>query len=264
MKKIFTTITIILLIFTKASFAKTEGAYIGLDITRNKNNATTSQIEGPEKVSYLNLKSSDSSFGFGINSGYAFNINNFYIAPNLLLQVPNSKLQANNQSKYTSKYKISGYTEYDSYEEQNIAWQQILKINSRFAVKSDFGYDFNKIFSAYIPIGYNIFNYTLKTNNYYTLSEYYIYQGSRGGEYTHDEIIYKNRARGNSGSFFYGIGFKINATDKFSFNLEYNKTSVDFKSNTILLAPYYDRKLKIKTKTKTDIDIIKAGIAYHF
>ena len=262
MKKNFTIIAGILLVLAKASFAKTEGAYIGLDITRNKNNATTSQIEGPEKVSYLNSKSSDSSFGFGINSGYAFNINNFYIAPNLLLQVPNSKLQANNQLKYTLKYKIS-----ENYEEQNtdsIAWQQILKINSRFAVKSDFGYDFNKIFSAYIPIGYNIFNYTLKTNNYYTLNEYYIYQGSLASGHTYDEIIYKNRARGNSGSFFYGIGFKINATDKFSFNLEYNKTSVDFKSNTILLAPYYDRKLKIKTKTKTDIDIIKAGIAYHF
>lgn len=263
MKKIFTTITIALLILTKSSFAKTEGAYIGLDITRNKNNATTSQIEGPEKVSYLSSKSNDSSFGFGINSGYAFNINNFFIAPSLLLQVPNSKLQANNKSQYTSKYKINEYN--DFYEEQNITWQQILKINSRFALKSDFGYDFNKIFSAFIPIGYNISNYTLKTNNYYTLSEYNISKGVvRDYEHTDDEIIYKNRARGNSGSFFYGIGFKINATDKFSFNLEYNKTSVDFKSNTILLTPYYDRKLKIKTKTKTDIDIIKVGIAYHF
>lgn len=64
MKKNFTIIAGILLVLAKASFAKTEGAYIGLDITRNKNNATTSQIEGPEKVSYLNSKSSDSSFWF--------------------------------------------------------------------------------------------------------------------------------------------------------------------------------------------------------
>jgi len=222
MKKNFTIIAGILLVLAKASFAKTEGAYIGLDILKTKADTKTS-VANYDADHYANSKSNDSSFGFGINSKYAFNFNNFYVAPGVLFQFPN------NESKVDDKENL---------------WQQSLSINSRFALKSDFGYDFNKVFSAYIPLGYNSFNLSLKTNDYLN-----------NGSYV------KAETRGNAGSFFYGLGFNVNATDKLSFNLEYNKTSIDFDSKTSTVLLLEDSS---KIKTKTDIDIIKAGIAYHF
>ena len=223
MKKNLTIIAGILLILAKASFAKTEGAYIGLDILKTKADTKTSQITNYKNIDYVNSSSNDSSFGFGINSKYAFNFNNFYVAPGALIQFLNNESEVN--------------------DKKNL-WQQSLSINSRFALKSDFGYDFNKVFSVYIPLGYNSFNLSLKTNDY-----------MNNGSYV------KAETRGNSGSFFYGLGFNVNATDKLSFNLEYNKTSIDFdsKTSTVVLS-----MVPAKIKTKTDIDIIKAGIAYHF
>jgi len=223
MKKNFTIIAGILLVLAKASFAKTEGSYIGLDILKTKADTKTSQITSFKNIDYINSASNDSSFGFGINSKYAFNFNNFYVAPGVLFQFPN------NESEVDDKKNL---------------WQQSLSINSRFALKSDFGYDFNKVFSVYIPLGYNSFNLSLKTNDYIN-----------NGSYV------KAETRGNAGSFFYGLGFNVNATDKLSFNLEYNKTSIDFdsKTSTVVFS-----MVPAKIKTKTDIDIIKAGIAYHF
>ena len=64
MKKNLTIIAGILLILAKASFAKTEGAYIGLDILKTKADTKTSQITNYKNIDYVNSSSNDTLIPF--------------------------------------------------------------------------------------------------------------------------------------------------------------------------------------------------------
>jgi hypothetical protein len=99
MKKNLSVITItssILLSILSASQAnaKTEGSYFGVDLIRNSaqvksnSNLASDQEFGSE---YYNHKKNDSSYGAGINYKYAFNFDNFFVAPGISYNLLNNE-----------------------------------------------------------------------------------------------------------------------------------------------------------------------------
>ncbi|MBL6664801.1 MAG: porin family protein [Rickettsiales bacterium] len=169
---------------------------------------------------YFNDNKKDTSYGFGIEYNYAFNFNNFFIAPGVFYELTNVETNRADGANY---------------------YNQDLDINSRYGVKANFGYDVSDQFSAYIPVGYAVNNYELKTKDYFGSSHVSLKQ------------------TGSESAFLYGIGFSYSPVDSISVNLEYNRSSFDIKTKTDI-ALVGD----VKLKTENDLNVIKLGVSYKF
>lgn len=192
MKKLILTTAIIATFAASSAFAKTEGSYLGIDVLRTKADVKTSKVSSTNLDTYFDTKTKDSTTGFGVNYKYAFNVNDFFIAPGLIYESIGAETKVNDVD--------NGYT-------------QDIKIKDRLGAKVDFGFDITDKFAAYIPVGYARTSYTINTNDYIS-----------GGS------SLQTKTTASQGSMFYGFGLVFYPVNSMSINLEYNRSSIDLKS----------------------------------
>ncbi|MFC1659667.1 outer membrane beta-barrel protein [Pseudomonadota bacterium] len=107
--------------------AKTQGHYAGIDLINT--NFETYDAIGEKKH--------DNDYGVGINYKYAFNINNFFVAPVLFYD------NSNTQTKYSTSF-MGGAAVVESSG----------RLRHRYGIRSDFGYDITDKFAVYGMFGY--------------------------------------------------------------------------------------------------------------
>ena len=165
-------------------------------------------------------KSNSINYGVGLNYKYAINVDKFFIAPGIIIEQNRSKNDLNSSENFTD----------EGHE---------LKINNRYGVKADIGYDVTENFAPYFVVGYSSVGYRSTTTG---LNSSGITNGSRSGR---------------ANDWFYGVGTKFDLGCNLALNLEYNtqnfsaKTSVDTVGDVI-------------SRYKTRLDILKLGVSYKF
>ena len=165
-----------------------------------------SYIKDEPNIDYKYNKSSKKRNGtnLGINYGYAFNYNKFFIKPRLFYD----KININNKMRKVDITIEGGLTITDDYTLNN-------NLENSYGFAIDLGYDLNDIFSIYSIIG---------NRNYNILSHYQHYthtalNGSSIGN-SSNLLSIKNNIR----SLFYGVGAKYQKNNiAISFNLEISK-----------------------------------------
>ena len=110
---------------SSSAFAKTEGHYAGVNIVRS--DSGSQHIS--EGVNVTN-KFNDRGIGAGLDYRYAFNMNNFFIAPGLFVEKNNIKTRGS-EDEMTSK----------------------ISINYRYGLKANIGYDVTDEASVYFTNG---------------------------------------------------------------------------------------------------------------
>jgi len=192
MKKISSLIAILTInLFAFSANAKTEGSYVGLDLIKNSVQVKSNSNLASDQANFsqfYNHKKDDTAYGGGINYKYAFNFNNFFIAPEVAFNFLNNEIKA-------------GYA-----GTQNNPYSQSLKLKSQASFQTNFGYDITDRFSAYIPLGISIFNYELNTKDV----------GSLGSYVT-------TKKTGRESALFFGAGLAYEPIKNWIVNLEYNK-----------------------------------------
>lgn len=192
MKKILSLIAITSSLLTSQAYAKTEGNYIGVDVLRStakvKSTSTLADDNIGSAAPYYNHDKKDSAYGFGVNYKYAFNFNNFFIAPGVSYDLLNNDVKA-------------GYQGFSS-----VPSSQNIKLKSRLTAQANLGYDINDQFAAYIPVGVSSFNYEMNTSDTY-------FGGSK----------LNTKTTGNKTAAFIGLGFSYQPVKNWVVNLEYNK-----------------------------------------
>lgn len=208
------------------AFAKTEGAYVGLDLLRNtakvKSHSSADFDSMGNNTPFYRQAKNNSSYGVGLSYKYAFNFNNFFIAPALTLDYYGNDLK--------SSYGVSS-TDY---------FKQTVKLNGAVSLKANIGYDLHDRFAVYIPFGISQFSYEIQTDD-------------RG---TSSRIISKKT--GNKAAAFVGFGLSYEPVKNWVVNLEYNKyQNLNLTSAT---ATFNNGNIIAKTNT----DVVKFGLAYRF
>jgi opacity protein-like surface antigen len=186
--------------------AKTEGLYVGANVSR-----VSTGLHPQENGNKRDIKTST---GFGLDAKYAFNKSGVFIAPGTFVDFFSNK--------YVSKYSDFG---------MNMNLKS--RLENRYGLKVDAGYDVTNNFAPYITAG---------------ISEV-------GFKHTENDTTNKKRSRINhfkQGNFF-GFGSNFHINDKFTVNAEFNT------QNTKAGAP-----IKDFVKEKYRINIVKVGGAYHF
>lgn len=191
MKKAFSIVAFLLL--SSQASAKTQGHYIGIDVLQNSvevstKSSVTSDNNDPSIAPFYNFKKDESDYGLGINYKYAFNFNDFFIAPAISYNILNSEVKTGN------------FVSNNDYTEQR------LKIKNSATLKVDFGYDITDKLAFYIPLGYSIFYYDLATTDISQL----------GGDV-------RTTKSNKEGAAFIGVGLSFEIFEKLILNLEYNK-----------------------------------------
>jgi len=230
MKKTLSIITItssILLspLLASQANAKTEGGYWGMDLIRNSAQVkSNSNLAGDQEFGseYYNHKKNDSSYGVGINYKYAFNFDNFFVAPGVSYNLLNNEAKVG----YTSSF--------------NDPYEQTMKLNSQLTFQTNFGYDINDQFAAYIPVGVSLFSYELKTSDTSYIS------------------TTTTKKSGSESALFFGVGFAYTPVKNWVVNLEYNKfQSFKVTSQTATVSGG-------QIVAQTNVDALKVGVSYKF
>ena len=131
---------------TSSSESRTEGSYAGLDLfaTRTTLSVTNGYVPGvcDGQTCVYNHKPnpSNNSYGAGLTYKYAFNFNNFFIAPGI-------------------------FFEQNNYQAVSDGFLKRLQIKNRYGVRSDFGYDIGR-FAPYLTIGYAEISYRTRADGY--------------------------------------------------------------------------------------------------
>ena len=122
MKKLFITATVIGSVLSSLAMAKTEGNYVGVDVI-------STQV-GLTDLSDKFFRYSETSAG--VNYKYAFNFNNFFVAPGLFYNHNGVKaVSAENTDSLVQELKYS------------------------YGVKLDLGYDINDKVAAFVTVGHS-------------------------------------------------------------------------------------------------------------
>lgn len=203
---------------------KTEGHYVGVDLISTRaefhERFRTQSKDMQNQESYSNF-----GFGGGLSYKYAFNFDNFFIAPGVFTEFNNTEVHG--------KYKS---TRNDL---------QSLEINNRTGIKADIGYDFDRI-SPFLTIGHAIVSY--KSLNW--------------TQYNSSAPIYQFENSGSNGSYFYGAGFNYKLKDNISVGFEYNHQDIWAKTTTPFIDNIGAKLWHGRYKTR--LDIYKVGINYKF
>ena len=231
MKKIFLATALIFSILSSSAFAKTEGFYLGADFIGTKSTYISSTYYvGDEETSIKKIPSNKhTSYGFGFNSKYAFNFNNFFIAPGVFLE---------QNSVGGSKNNSSG-----SYDDSSGSYLfNILQVRNRYGVKMDFGYDIGRV-APYLTIGYSEINYKTRAL----------------GRDSNLDLVTADR-KGRASNIFYGAGIKYSATRNVDLSVEYNYQK--FTAGTKVPDQSTDYISRINFISR--LDIVKVGLSYKF
>ena len=235
MKKTFfiLLLSLVLALVPSLSFAKTEGNYLGLNLNFLSPNYKFGDSRNvSQRGNSSNLLGSDaieSVIGLGLNYKYAFNFDDFFIAPGIFYDDYGGKQKSEDVS---SDSFIFG------------ANKPLIAINEAYGAKLDFGYDITERISLYtsqggVMVDYQSYAYTNPTIVTSSKTNYN-YQGSS----------YKKLG------FFYGGGISIRAWEGVIFSFEYNRQRVDF--NVQESALYY------KDTLKANLDVFRIGVGYKF
>jgi opacity protein-like surface antigen len=228
MKKILIATTLAASLASASALAKTEGNYVGFDVLRAnvkvKSNSDDPFDQAFNSAWYSHSKT-DSATGFGVNYRYAFNMNNFFIAPGAFFEYIGADAKVNHSE-----------TGFNSYT-------QSVKINDRYGVKLDLGYDITDKFSAYVPVGVSSVGYEIKTSD-----------SDGAGDFV------KTRKSGNKFNYFYGFGISFVPAKNFLVSLEYNKLS-QLKLSSVSSATLPNGGT---IKANVNADIVKLGVSYNF
>jgi outer membrane autotransporter protein len=146
MKKLLsiTVVAIVASVLSSSSaLAKTEGSYLGFDLLETKTTFYSKAIYSDGTIENFKPSFSGRTYGLGLNYKYAFNFNNFFVAPGIILE---------QNSLGSSKAKAD--------------YSQSLQIKNRYGVKADFGYDLTDRVSPYLTLGYAEIAYKAKSAAY--------------------------------------------------------------------------------------------------
>lgn len=221
-----------LFLFSNSIKAKTQGHYFGPSINYiSANFINASYINDESRIDYKNNKSSKRRNGtnLGINYGYAFNYNKFFIKPRLFYD----KININNKiRKVDIVINIAtgdALTSTDDYTLNN-------NLESSYGFAIDLGYDLNEIFSIYSIIG---------NRNYNILSHYKHYTHTALNGFSKGSSSNLLSIKNNIRSLFYGIGAKYQKNNiAISFNLEIseinnnNRKILSYQSNADPIEDY--------------------------
>jgi opacity protein-like surface antigen len=185
-KELLTACSFTVFLLSSSVFAKTQGNYIGFDILNTSAVFQYKFISGKTP----NEKVSDSNFGVGLNYKYAFNINNFFFAPGIFVEL--------NDTYVRRAPPTSFFNEQEEY-----------RMKSRFGVKFDAGYDLTNNFAIYLTGG--------ASRNDYEVNFISDFPGD------------SNTQIGYTITPFYGAGFKAILSKNINIGLEYNAQSMDTK-----------------------------------
>lgn len=217
-------------------FAKTQGLNLGIQyvLTHAKYRQIIQYDPESDRVglpdeTYITKEYADNFHGAGVDIKYAFNSNNFFLAPGIFYE----------QNSFGNQYSKASDQDFN----------ESIMIQHRFGVKADIGYDINyffnnatQTFSPYISGGYAGIKY--KTRTY--LSEFF------GAEESVNQDHYYN--------WFAGGGIKFEIFDNFAINFEYNYQPVSLESNIEDRLKYDYRSARYKTI----LHIFRAGLVFGF
>lgn len=231
----------------KPSRDRTQGHYLGASynyVETSFHDNFTSNIGIP---TLQKPSSKDNGYGLGISYKYAFNFNKFYIAPGVLWEKYWNKVQGNNNGK----------------EETYLGLYRDLKqldLRYRYGITSDFGYDFSKLFSGYVTVGYVANGFKVK-DGLLALNEY-------------ENIIYEDYSTKRlDANLLFGAGFNFRINDQLSLNLEANtqKFKVKTRLPTIIPDPtssdntsFDVTDYNFHNRFSGRINVFKIGLMYNF
>ena len=191
MKKTLSIIAIAGSLLATSAYAKTEGNYFGIDVLRStaqvKSTSTLASDNVGSAAPYYNHNKKDSAYGFGLNYKYAFNFNNFFVAPGISYDFLNNDVKSNH------------ITASNNYFSQNV------KLKSAVSLRANLGYDINDQFAVYVPVGISQFQYDINTTD--------VSAGSSVSQ----------KKSSNKSAAFIGFGFSYEPVKNWVMNLEYNK-----------------------------------------
>jgi len=118
-KKLLAITSIVTILLTSNSYAETQGAYLGVDVSKLN---VIDEVVPP--------RDSDISNTFGVNAKYAVNFNNFFFAPGVFADYNNAR-----KKEEGYRYTVSR------------------SVKNRYGIKADLGYDINDNFAAYVTGG---------------------------------------------------------------------------------------------------------------
>lgn len=191
MKKTLSLIAIVGSLLATSAYAKTEGNYLGIDVLRStakvKSTSTLASDNVGSSAPYYNHNKKDSAYGVGLNYKYAFNFNNFFVAPGISYEFLNNDAKAGYGSSSTNFF------------------SQSVKLKSSVSLRANLGYDINEQFAVYVPVGVSQFYYDINTSD-----------ASGGSSVSQKKSSSKSAA-------FIGFGFSYEPVKNWVMNLEYNK-----------------------------------------
>lgn len=191
MKKTLSLIVIAGSLLATSAYAKTEGNYLGIDMLRSTAKVKTSSTLASDNQGtaepYYNHRKKDSAYGFGLNYRYAFNFNNFFVAPGISYEFLNNKINASLISTSSNFF------------------MENIRLKNSISLKANLGYDINDQFAVYVPVGISQFYYDINTSD------------AGGGR-----LINQKKSSSKSAGFI-GFGFSYEPVKNWVMNLEYNK-----------------------------------------
>lgn len=185
------TILLSLLFITSEANAR-DGFYIGLDgllvHAQHKLTGQSQDYTNTYTVDSTLKKVGGDSVGFGLNAGYKFGYEKFYIAPEAFFEQLNNKV---NYDKLDGRPYIQDY----------------IVLNYRYGVKANLGYNINRDFAAFITYGAAMVDYDVRW------AKGRIYPQKQYG----DQAI----------SQTYGLGLLYNINDNWSTKLGYDRQTAN-------------------------------------
>lgn len=130
MKKLFITAALLGSFASQSTFAKTEGNYIGIDAIRTE--LRFDKVKGSALPGDIG---NDNETSVGVNYKYAFNFDNFFVAPGLFYDYAHAKAIS------TGTFGLG------------TPFRDDLELNHRFGAKLDLGYDITNKFAAFATVG---------------------------------------------------------------------------------------------------------------
>lgn len=213
----------------KKSDIRTKGHYVGVDVVLNRL-AFNQYYSDPDGGLYYEKRVDPSSRGYGgglgVNYKYAFNFNKFFIAPGIFYE----KLKTN---------VLPSQKAYSLYELDLLQ----LRVNDRYGVIANFGYDVNEFLSPYLVVGYSAVRYTMK-NGVRLI-------GAKDSKILRNDIAYGP---------LYGIGINLKYNQKVSFNLEFNMQQFETKQIKVP-DPLF---ITYNSRYEANLKSLKLGAAFNF
>lgn len=211
MKKLFLVTSLIASVATSSAFAKSEGSYLSLDVLSSTGRFHERYQDNTTSGNTVNNKPAfnHQAVGFGATYKYAFNFNNFFIAPGLFYE--------------RNRLTIDGDVIQDGDSGRR------MEVKHRYGAKLDFGYDVTENFAPYLTVGYAGINYGTKQYSFQNTNV-------RSTRLVNDTV----------GDIFYGGGIRFDLNERVSLAVEY--TTQNFSARMRVPNDYNNRTGVFRTR----------------